>query len=111
MNEKYHKTGKWTSDGIEFHYAHTNVRIGQKHYLNASEETLRGLGLSEVLLVYVSYTDYEEATRTYDEDDDNFPYKDGFEVIDGVMYYITYSIVYDYVPESENQEDVQGGEG
>lgn len=87
----YIKTGRYTADGEVFHYANTNVRIGTKHYDNATESTLKNLGLFENLKQYVTESEYENALQT--ESDDELPYSPCWKEIDGEKYWITYEII------------------
>lgn len=99
MEENYRKTGRFTADGETFHYARTNVRIGNLHYGNASEELLKSLGLFENVSVMVQYSDYAAAMEQYDEEDPNFPYRPGWQDIEGERYWVSYEIAPDVEPE------------
>lgn len=99
MEENYRKTGRYTADGETFHYARTNVRIGDKHYGNASEELLKSLGLFENVIVMVQSSDYTAAMEQWDEEDPDFPYRPRWQEIDGEKYWVSFEIVPDVEPE------------
>lgn len=96
MKENFIKTGRFTNDGQIFHNACTNVRIGNKHYGNATEETLKNLGLFENIKYYVTNEEYDSALEelyNLNEEENDFKYKGGWQDIDGIKYWVSYEVI------------------
>jgi len=96
MEAIYNKTGRFTNDGIKFHIAHTNVRIGRKHYWNATEETLLGLGFFREYFTYVLESEYERAFDEYGDDkSEGFLYKGHWDTLNGEKIWLVYYVIPD----------------
>lgn len=96
MEATYNKTGRFTNDGIKFHIANTNVRIGRKHYWNATEETLLGLGFFREYSTDVLESEYESAFDEYgDIESDDFPYKGHWDTYNGEKIWLVYNVIPD----------------